>query len=73
MRNTVHGQTEICPRCKASFECNAGNIVNCHCSRISLCKAAMAFIKDNYSDCLCANCLKALNAELQGVKAVQDK
>jgi len=46
-----------CPRCEKGFECKAGDVTNCQCTRINLTIEERAFIEDRYSDCLCINCL----------------
>ncbi|MCU7551732.1 cysteine-rich CWC family protein [Chitinophagaceae bacterium LB-8] len=49
-----------CPRCSNVFECKAGSIAQCDCSKIVLSLEERAFIEDKYKDCLCLNCLKDL-------------
>lgn len=51
-----------CPRCNTSFECKTGDILKCQCYGIELSVAEEAFIKSNYSDCLCNTCLLQLKS-----------
>lgn len=53
----------ICPKCKQQFECCATNIANCHCSTIQLTQKIVQQFKEQYIDCLCANCLLKVVAE----------
>jgi len=49
-----------CSRCKSSFECRVGNIVQCQCYGIALNVEERAFIEERYNDCLCRDCLLEL-------------
>lgn len=51
---------KTCPRCQASFECKAGDVIHCQCYGISFSEAEKAFIGERYPDCLCRNCLLQL-------------
>lgn len=51
---------KICPRCKSEFLCQHENISQCACSKISINKKEMEFIKKQYKDCLCVKCLQEL-------------
>jgi hypothetical protein len=53
----IKSQNKICQRCAKHFECNANNIAACECSRVSLNEKELKFIKENFKDCICANCL----------------
>ena len=53
-------ESKICSSCKTEFECKVGDIANCQCSQIKLSDAAQLFLAENFSDCLCLNCLKAI-------------
>jgi hypothetical protein len=46
-----------CPRCNKEFQCKSGNITQCQCYGIQLNSAELRFIKENYDDCLCAECM----------------
>lgn len=48
-----------CPRCKATFECMHSK--GCWCSKYSLTEELNSYLKENYKDCLCENCLKELS------------
>ena len=58
-----------CPRCKAAFECKPGNITQCQCYGMIFSEEEKRNIEEQYSDCLCKNCLIALKNELaEGLK-----
>ena len=44
------------------FECKPGNIGQCQCYEAVLTVAQRASIAEDYSDCLCVQCLKELSA-----------
>lgn len=50
-----------CPKCKELFVCNHNNIRNCHCAEVKLSEKQKAWIKDNFSNCLCNKCLRDIN------------
>lgn len=54
-------EEKICPRCKKSFECKAGNIKLCQCNSIQLTESATLFMESQYNDCLCVQCLQELS------------
>ncbi len=47
-----------CPKCLKNFECKSDNIEKCDCSKIILPVEIKKYIIDNYTDCLCLDCLK---------------
>lgn len=49
-----------CPRCNNAFECKVGDVLKCQCYGVQLSIAEEAFIKHNYDDCLCHECLLQL-------------
>lgn len=53
-------EAKHCLRCHQPFECKAGSITQCDCTRIFLSEEEKAFIADRYEDCLCLSCLKEL-------------
>ena len=53
-----------CPRCRAEFECNPGNIIHCQCYGFKLGDELKAYLEQKYDDCLCRNCLEYLSVEL---------
>jgi len=55
-------ETKICPRCRSAFECRVGDITRCQCYTVKLSDAARDLLARNYSDCLCADCIKAVTA-----------
>ena len=58
-------QTKYCPRCKQAFECKAGNITQCQCYGVELTAALRVFIKQQFDDCLCRDCLLQLQDEFE--------
>lgn len=50
-----------CPRCGKSFICNPNNVANCQCSKVILNENSKKFLKENYNNCLCINCLIEIN------------
>lgn len=55
------GKIKICPGCKKEFTCNSENISACACSRVSLSNETKAFLAKTFYNCLCNDCLFALN------------
>jgi hypothetical protein len=53
-------EAKRCPRCRQLFECKAGSIGQCDCTRITLTEEEKAFIGRQYEDCLCLACLTDL-------------
>ncbi len=49
-----------CPRCEVLFECNAGNISQCQCSRITLRFEERQYISEQFTGCLCSACINEL-------------
>jgi Cysteine-rich CWC len=52
-----------CPRCNRLFECKAGTITQCQCSAIQLTLEERVYMESKFEDCLCINCLAALQKE----------
>lgn len=52
---------KTCPRCGKEFECV--HSIDCWCVKVKLTDATKAYLKENYSDCLCKECLEKLNAQ----------
>ena len=53
---------KICTRCSTSFGCRQDRVELCKCSHTSLTPGTKDYIKDNYDDCLCPNCLKEISS-----------
>lgn len=64
-------ETVSCPRCKASFECRVGSILRCQCQQVDLTEDERAYIGEQYSGCLCANCLQELKTSYRQVRFIQ--
>lgn len=52
---------KTCPRCSNSFTCREDRTDLCQCTRIYLISGVRDYIKENYSTCLCPQCLKETN------------
>ncbi len=53
-------EKKACPRCRQPFECKVGDIGHCQCNGIRLTAEERSFIEQRYNDCLCRDCLEAL-------------
>jgi hypothetical protein len=58
-------ETKYCGRCRSSFECKVGNILECQCYGVSMSDEEKAFIAGQYSDCLCRACLEAIQLDFR--------
>jgi len=47
----------------ATFECKVGSILICQCSAIELNEDEREYIKEKFSDCLCAKCVTEMKSE----------
>jgi hypothetical protein len=45
----------VCPRCREGFHCDEAE--GCWCEKLALDRATLKFLRTNYLDCLCENCL----------------
>ncbi len=54
-------ENKKCQRCGENFSCQASNISVCDCSSIELKVETKEFLAKTYYDCLCPNCLQALD------------
>ncbi|WP_031427864.1 cysteine-rich CWC family protein [Flavimarina sp. Hel_I_48] len=61
-------EEKYCPRCKARFECKVGSIILCQCSAVKLTFAQREYLNIQYTDCLCATCIKELRSEYNLMK-----
>lgn len=58
-----------CPRCGALFDClHDEDIRLCHCATVELDDQTRKYLKENYSDCLCHNCLIAIKKGFMQMK-----
>lgn len=53
--------TKICPHCHCEFECRNDNVLECDCVHVILSREALDYISTHYADCLCVDCLRAIN------------
>jgi hypothetical protein len=59
--STTQTMKKTCPRCGKEFECV--HSIDCWCVKVKLTDTTKAYLKANYSDCLCKECLEKLNAQ----------
>ncbi|MBD1262736.1 cysteine-rich CWC family protein [Maribacter polysiphoniae] len=52
-----------CPRCNTVFECKVGSILLCQCTTVTLNEEERTYMREQFSDCLCAPCMQAVKAE----------
>ena len=53
-------EPKLCERCQRRFECKSGSVLQCQCNGILLNEEAKRFIEARYTDCLCRDCLIAV-------------
>ncbi|MBC7866623.1 MAG: cysteine-rich CWC family protein [Gloeobacteraceae cyanobacterium ES-bin-316] len=58
-------ELKTCPRCKQSFECKVGDVINCQCYAIAVPWQVYDHISQKYDECICAECLQELNQPQQ--------
>jgi Cysteine-rich CWC len=58
-------ETVTCPRCQRTFECRVGSILRCQCQAVTLSEEERYFIQQQYSSCLCADCLRDMKSAFQ--------
>jgi hypothetical protein len=51
---------KVCPRCIKSFICRNDDILECWCLNEPLTSDFRKFLAENFSDCLCAECITDL-------------
>lgn len=56
-------EPKSCPRCQQAFECKPGNITECQCFGLQFTAGEREFIGAESGDCLCRDCLIALQQE----------
>lgn len=61
-------EVKQCNRCETTFECKVGSILLCQCYEVKLTEEERDFIKSEYLDCLCANCLNSLKRHYHVMK-----
>jgi hypothetical protein len=50
--------TNKCPNCTREFSCT--HALGCWCGEIVLSANSLSFLKANFQDCLCPDCIKAM-------------
>jgi hypothetical protein len=53
-----------CPRCHCFFECNMALVSECKCAGLKISHKQREYIKSGYDDCLCRDCLKEVDQEI---------
>lgn len=56
-------EEKTCPRCNTLFECKVGDIPHCQCYVVKLSDGERDFINKRFTDCLCADCMRAMKSE----------
>ena len=54
-------ESKTCPSCNSSFECKVGSILECECMNVQLTHLQRDYIRENFTDCLCVNCLRKIS------------
>ncbi|MBC8283054.1 MAG: cysteine-rich CWC family protein [Nitrospinae bacterium] len=52
---------KACSRCGVLFECENDSPKPCQCDAVPLSKEQLDYIKENFENCLCLDCLQHLN------------
>ena len=55
---TLLAKEKHCLKCGAAFDC--GGLLGCWCRDVKLDAAQLSALQENYADCLCPACLKAI-------------
>ena len=55
-----------CPRCGGAFHCGVNDIAPCACGTLKLDAATLQTLREQFTDCLCLNCLRQLQANGEG-------
>lgn len=50
-----------CSRCQKTIRCAVNDIASCDCSKVTLSNATLAFLDKTQFDCLCNECLQAID------------
>lgn len=56
-------ETVGCPRCGTAFECKVGSINLCQCVAVQLNEEQRNYVRSQFANCLCANCLREVRTE----------
>jgi len=56
-----------CPKCFSTFNCT-NESQGCWCENVTLSLEKLQFLKENYTNCLCRDCLKAF--EISELKVI---
>lgn len=57
-----------CFRCGNTFECSPGSINSCQCSGVTLTEKEKKYIGEQFTDCLCFECLNEHSSAYQQLK-----
>ncbi len=58
-------EEKYCQRCNAVFECKVGSILLCQCTTVTLNEEERNYMRERYTDCLCAKCMQAVKVDYQ--------
>lgn len=63
------GADSTCPRCGCAFVCEAdtASLAPCPCFAVQLNDRSRALLRARYDRCVCVACLRAVQAECEGV------
>ncbi len=58
-------EEKYCQRCNTVFECKVGSILLCQCTTVTLNEEERNYMRERYTDCLCAKCMQTVKVEYQ--------
>ena len=61
---------KVCPVCSKIFSCNAADITHCDCYQVKLTNEAQKKIGEQFTDCLCKDCLQKINNDITPLLAL---
>lgn len=65
---TDSDEHRLCRRCDKPFECRVNSIAVCQCKLVKLDPSTPAFLDKTNWGCLCADCLKEIDAKVISLK-----
>jgi hypothetical protein len=65
----MFARVKRCQKCGQAFEC--GGLFGCWCRSLKLDAMALASLREQYSDCLCPECLARAAQDVAGQQDVQ--
>lgn len=64
----IKHEIKYCPRCKGSFECKVGSILDCQCTKVKLVDEERDWLKEKFDDCLCLACMREMKSDYRNEK-----